>query len=119
MGFAGKCVQLLGRLRAAGRFAEQPLFQRQGLIGTDDVFTGLLADTNRAFSRASMAAISPGAVRPEDCCMARSSISAGIISKSSPASASSVFLARLCDARINFDVPRHSVIPEAAAAAGR
>src|SRR6185437_14827884 len=42
--------------------------------------------------------------------IARSSISAGTASKSSPASVSSIFRARLCEARINAFDPRQSVM---------
>ena len=41
MAVAGKVAQLLGGLSTAGRLAEQPVAQRQGLIGADDIFSGL------------------------------------------------------------------------------
>ena len=65
---AGKQAQLLCGLRAAGRLAEQAVSQRQRLIGADDITTGIFDDTKHAFSRASRAAISPGAERPEFFC---------------------------------------------------
>src|SRR3981081_733939 len=71
-------------------------------------------DTERAFWRASRAAMSPGAERPEACCAARSSMSAAIASKSMPALDNSVCRARLCEASINGNVPRHRLIPKAA-----
>jgi len=63
--------------------------------------------------------MSAGAERPEACWMARSSISAGTVSKVRPASASSICRARLCDANINESFPHHSVILQAVAAACR
>src|SRR3954453_12743946 len=71
---------------------------------------GFFADTDRAFSRASSAAISLGAESPEPCCTARSSISAGTTSNAMPALASSVCRAALCEARINGSFPRQMVM---------
>ena len=72
-----KRAQLLGGLRAAGRLAEQPLPQRQRLVGADDIIARLLRMTpQRAFSRASSAAISPGAERPE-CLLHRALVDIG------------------------------------------
>src|SRR5882757_10926031 len=71
---------------------------------------GLFEDTISAFSRASSAAISLGTERPEPCCTARSSISAGTASKAMPAFTSSVCRARLCEARINGVFPRQMVM---------
>jgi len=75
MALAGQRAQLLGRLRAAGRLAEETFAERQRLVRADDKLPGCRADTESAFSRARSEAISPGAERPEACCTARSSIS--------------------------------------------
>ena len=56
MRVAGKRAQLLRGLRPAGRLAEQPLPERQRLIGADDITAGIAATIpNSAFSRASSA----------------------------------------------------------------
>src|ERR1700688_2353445 len=57
--------------------------------------------------------MSPGAIRREACCTARSSMSAGTASKPLPASASSVCRARLCEARISGNCPRQRLMLKA------
>jgi hypothetical protein len=102
-------AQLLRGLRAAGRLAEQPVSQRQRLIGADDKRAGLIDDTQSAFSRASRPR-SRRAPKAGILLHARSSISAGMASKEMPALASSICRARLCEARINGSFPRQMVI---------
>src|SRR5262245_16465019 len=75
--------------------------------------SGILAETNSAFSCANNAATSPGLSKPDFCWIARSSISAGTASKATPALASSVCRARLCEARISGSFSRHMVIVSA------
>src|SRR5260370_962060 len=74
---------------------------------------GWCIDTESAFSRASRAAMSPGAERLEACCTARSLISAATASKAMPALASRICRARLCEASINGYFPRHRLIANA------
>src|ERR1035438_8292148 len=57
--------------------------------------------------------MSPGAIRREACCTARSSMSAGTASKAMPALVSSVCRARLFDAKINGNSPRQSLMLKA------
>ena len=104
------------------RLVEETIAQRQGLVGADDIMSGLALPRPIAPSPARAGPRSrPAPRRFESCCIARSSISAGTASNCKPGIGQQHFpraALRSQDQRLRSAPERHA-IPRTGAAAGR